>query len=87
VRRQVTKVQMGQRKVMETVRVESDPTFGPDDGQQGFQALWYFIQSLQTNPTLLRHSVDCPGSLRFAYNGTSWVVETQTLVDAPPDAT
>ena len=85
-RRQVTKVQMGGKKLLETVRIESDPMPGPESGAQGFQALWFFLQSLQTTPTLLRNSVDCPTGIRFAHNGTSWVVEAQAIVDAPADA-
>lgn len=78
---------MGGKKVLETVRIESDPTFGPDDGQRGFQAFWFFVQSLQATPTLLRHSVDCPASVRFSYIGASWVAESQSIVDTPADAT
>ncbi len=85
-RRQVTKVQMGGKKVLETVHIEFDPTPGPDEGSRGFRAFWYFVTSLQTNPTLLRHSVDCPSEFRFAYNGTSWVLESKVVVDASPDA-
>jgi hypothetical protein len=85
VNRKVTKVQMGGNKIAETVRIESDPTFGPEEGHRGFMALWYFIQSLQTNPTLIRNSVDCPSTLKLSFQGSSWVMETVAIVDAPAD--
>lgn len=84
-KRYLNKIQMGDKKVMEVVRVESDPTPGPEEGARGYQALWNFITSLQTNPTLLRHSVDCPADYRFSYLGTSWVVESHAIVPNSPD--
>mgnify|MGYP005817549573 CR=1 FL=1 len=81
-KRSLLKVQMGQKKVQEVVRVEGDDMPGPDDGVAGFQALWFFVQSLQTNPTLLRHSVDCPSEVSIKYNGRTWYAESRAVVDA-----
>jgi hypothetical protein len=81
-KRSIMKVAMGQHKVQEVVRIEGDEAPGPDDGTFGFRAFWEFITSLQTNPTLLRHSVECPIEVVIKHTGHSWIVETKALVDA-----
>lgn len=85
-KRSTINIPMGSKKVKEVVRVEGDDTPGPDDGVAGFQAFWFFVQSLQTNPTLLRQSVNCPAYFQVFYNGRTWVAESYALVDAPSDA-
>lgn len=76
----------GEERVIETVRIKGDATYGPDDGTMGFQALWFFIQSLQTNPTLLRHSAQCPAEVKFFYDGESWVAESKVVTASPDPA-
>jgi hypothetical protein len=82
VKRYISKVQLGQSKVQEQVQLVGDECPGPDDGYLGFKSFWEFIVSLQCNPTLLRHSVDCPSELKMYHNGHSWVVETKVVIDA-----
>lgn len=82
-KRSLINVPMGQKKVKEVVRIEGDPTPGPDDGPLGFQAFWFFLQSLQASPALLRHSVNCPSQYSVFYNGHTWVAESYAVVDAP----
>lgn len=82
-KRNIMKISMGQHKVQEVVRIEGDDQPGPDDGNFGFRAFWEFMTSLQTNPALLRHSVECPTEFVVKHNGRAWIAETRALVDAP----
>ena len=80
-KRTIMKVAMGQKREMEIVRIESDVSPGPESGNDGFRSFWFFVESLHTNPTLLRHSVECPDGLIITYSGGCWVAETRAVVD------
>jgi hypothetical protein len=73
---------MGQHKAMEIIRIEGEPAPGPDDGHYGYKALWEFLESIHTNPTILRNTVDCPAEYNIKHNGKCWTMEVRALVDA-----
>ncbi len=82
-KRTLLNIAMGQLKAQEVVRVEGDDTPGPEDGNLGWRAFWNFIQSLQTNPNVIRHSVECPNEFVIRHNGRTWTVESKAIVDSP----
>lgn len=85
-KRHVTKIQLGERKQQETVRIEGDDSAGPDDGNAGYRSFWDFVAVLQANPTLLRHSVECPTDFSIRHSGRNWFLESHAIVPSETDA-
>jgi hypothetical protein len=80
-KKNVVTIPLGQKHVSEIVRIEGDDSPGPDDGTSGFRALWDFVTSIHTNPTLLRHSVECPTEFVVRHNGRAWTAESRATVE------
>lgn len=79
-KRIISKIEMGQKKIIEIIIIEGDESSGPNEGYLGFKDLWDFISSIQANTSILRHSVDCPEEFIIKYNGKAWTIESRTTV-------
>lgn len=85
-KRTVRRVQMGNGLITEVVCVEGDEAAGPDEGHDGFKALFELLTQLMAAPQLLRNERDCPSEVAMKHDGTRWRLEATALA-AQNDAT
>jgi hypothetical protein len=83
VTRTVLTTNYGENFLRHEVRIEGDES--PEEGQPGYIGLATLLQTLASQPDLLRHVGDCPISVHFRYDNGRWLAEATTIVARPPE--
>jgi len=81
--RQILKTNYGENYLRYAVHIHSDPS--PGEEQAGYAALASFMQSIASQPELLRHIGPCPETVTYSYEGGRWKVEAVTIVPRPSE--